>query len=89
MDYTHYLIPYGSKRVKLDNEKIYKFHVEKKEEVCAILCELEETDQLLEKLQTEDPFTMNMLNTIHDMEFGNYFLIELKPFILKLTNEDF
>lgn len=32
---------------------------------------------------------MNMLNTIHDMEFGNYCLIESKPFIPKLTNEDF
>lgn len=31
MDYTHYLIPYGDKRVRLDNEKIFDVHVEKKE----------------------------------------------------------
>jgi len=30
-----------------------------------------------------------MLNTIYDVEFGNYFLMEPEPFIPKLTNEDF
>lgn len=89
MDYTHYLIPCRNKRVRLDNEKIFEFHVEKKEEICAIFCKLEELDQLLEELQIEDPYSMNMLNTIHDMEFKNYYLMESKPFIPKLTNEGF
>lgn len=88
MDYTYYLIPCGNKRVRLDNEKISNFHVDKKEEVSMVICELEEINQLLEELQIEDLFTMNILNTIHNMEFGNYYLMELKPFILKLTNEE-
>jgi len=71
MDYTHYLIPCGDKRVRLDNEIFFYVHVEKKEEVNVVLCELEESDQLLEDLQTKDPLSMNILNTIHDMEFGN------------------
>jgi len=89
MDYTHYLIPCGNKRVRLNNEEIFEFHVEKKEEVCAILGELEESDELLEELQTEDPYSMSMLNTIYDLEFGNYCLIESKSFILELTKGDF
>lgn len=89
MDYTHYLVPYGDKRIRLENEKIFNFHVEKKEEVNAVMCEMEESDQLLEELQIEDPFSMNMLDTIHNMEFGNYCLIELEPFITRLTNDDF
>lgn len=50
MDYTHYLISCVNKRVRLDNEKIFKFHVEKMEEVCVVLYELEESDQLLKEL---------------------------------------
>ena len=41
----------------------------------------------MEELQIEDLFTINIVNTIHDMEFENYYLMELKPFILELTNE--
>lgn len=41
MDYTHYLIPCKDKRVRLDNEKIFEFHIEKREEVCVVLCEIE------------------------------------------------
>jgi len=89
MDYTHYLIPYGDKRVRLDNEIIFDVHVEKKDEVNAILSELEESDQLLEELQIEDLMSMNMLSTIYDMEFRNYYLMELELFISKLTSEDF
>ena len=89
MDYTHYLIPCGNKRVRLNNEKISKFHIEKKEEVCAILGELEESNELLEELQTEDPYSMNMLNTIYDMEFGNYYLMKPKSFVSELTKENF
>lgn len=87
MDYTHYLIPCGNKRVRLNNEEIFQFHVEKKEEVCAIFGELEESDELLEELQTKDPCSMSMLNTIYDLEFGNYYLIEPESFIPKLARE--
>jgi len=45
MDYTHYLIPCGDKRVRLDNEKKFDVHVKKKEEVNEVLYELEESDQ--------------------------------------------
>ena len=30
-----------------------------------------------------------MLNIIYDVEFGNYYLMELEPFLPKLTNEGF
>lgn len=75
MDYTHYLILYGDKRVRLDNEKNSNVHVEIKDEVNVVFNELEECDKFLKELQIEDPLSMNMLNTIHDMEFGNYCLI--------------
>lgn len=87
MDYTHYLIPCGDKRVRLDNGKKFDIHVEKKEEVNGVLWELEGSDQLLEDLQVEDPFSMSMLNTIYDAEFGNYCLMESESFYPKLTNE--
>ena len=89
MDYTHYLIPCGDKRVRVENEKLFDVHVEKKEEVNEVLCGLEESDQLLEDLQIKYPLSMNMLNTIYDMEFGNYCLMELEPFLPKLINESF
>ena len=89
MDYTHYLILYGDKRIRLDNEKIFDVHIEKKEEVNAILSELEESDQLLDELQTKYPYSMNMLNIIYDMEFGNYYLMEPNPFIPRLTSKEF
>jgi len=48
---------------------------------------LEGSDQLLEDLQVEDPFSMSMLSTIYDAEFGNYCLMEPESFYPKLTNE--
>jgi len=89
MDYTHYLIPCGNKRVRLNNEEISEFHVEKKEEVCTNFGKLEESDELLEELQIEDPCSMSMLNTIYDLEFGNYYLMEPESFTLELTRKYF
>lgn len=89
MDYTHYLIPCEDKRVRLNNEKINDVHVERKEKVNAVLNELKESDPILEELKIEDSYSLNMLNTIHDVEFGNYCLMELNSFVPKLTNEDF
>lgn len=61
----------------------------KRKKLMQFFSELEESDQLLEELQTEYLLSMNMFNTIQDMEFGNYYLMELDSFIPKLTNEDF
>lgn len=49
IDYIHYLIPCKNKRVKLNNKKIFEFHIEK-EKVYVVLCELKESDQLLKEL---------------------------------------
>lgn len=84
MDYSHIMVPFKDKRVKILNESTSIFHLENKHLVNMAYWGVEELDGLIQELHIKDENNINFHNSIEDIEIVNYVIIDMVIVLLAL-----
>lgn len=85
MDYSHIMVACKDKKVKSFNESTSLVHVEKMHQINMIYYGAEGIDGLIEEVHIEDENTMNIMNSIDEVEPKNYVIIEPNTSLLSLA----
>lgn len=76
MNFDHCIIPYKGRRVRIEREDAYPYHVERIEEANGNFGQMEDIDPLIEELSTLGVKAFGSLNTMINDGHGNYCISE-------------